>query len=128
MATLAVREVKARTGLHRDTILRYIREGKIQATLQPTSGGFEEYRVDEKELVKLPKPYKKRGDTSPMTSVHNKGNESLSLIVEKATEQGFKRGAMWAVSALAGDLQNAIAKFASAARVGSEHPTMPLVQ
>lgn len=97
MATVAVREVKARTGLHRDTILRYIREGKIQATLQPTSGGFEEYRVDEKELAKLPKPYKKRGQargsevpqgenfTMPLVKLHiNKGDQ---ITFEGSQEQ-----------------------------------------
>lgn len=59
MALLTVKEVEKRTGLHKVTIRRYIREGKIQA-ISSGDTTFDGYRIEESELAKLPKPYKKR--------------------------------------------------------------------
>ena len=61
MAELTLREAEERTGLHNKTLRRYIKSGKIQASLTTQHNGWGEYHIEESELAKLPKPYKKHG-------------------------------------------------------------------
>ena len=57
---LTIGEAAKRAGVSRDTVKNYIREGKIQAERRERYGKSE-HVIEESELAKLPKPYKKRG-------------------------------------------------------------------
>ncbi len=57
---LTMYEAAKRTGVSVDTVRNYIKAGKIQARKQKGHGNQIEYAIDEAELAKLPKPYKKR--------------------------------------------------------------------
>ena len=68
MALLTIGEAAKRTGVSKETVRNYVKDGKIRASRRERHGQLE-YAIDENELDKLPKPYKKRGDTGTMAAI-----------------------------------------------------------